>query len=219
MASLPAPAVAPREDAMTSQMSRAVRTLFVLCLVGMLGAWGCDQAGGPMPAPAGPSAGTAAASAGASTAGGQNPAPSPGPNRPPVEVDPDLFAILDEALQDEHHAFFTYTRVLEDLGKVKPFTNIVNAENQHVKAAAKLFEKRGWNPPASAWTLDNVPAFTTLAEACAGGVIAEQENIAMYDQLLSGTLPEDVAKVFGTLRAASLENHLPAFQTCVEKAK
>lgn len=207
---------------MASVMSRAVGLLVVLCLTGVFGAWGCDQAGGPVPTPAGPSVETAAASAGASGAGGQNPAPSPGPKRPPAEADPVLFAILDEALQDEHHAYYTYSRVLQDFAgesKLTPFTNIVHAEAQHVKAATKLFDKRGWDPLPSTWTLDNVDRFATLVEACAGGVAAELENIAMYDRLLGGSLPEDVVKVFETLKAASLNNHLPAFEKCVAKAK
>jgi hypothetical protein len=41
----------------------------------------------------------------------------------------------------------------------------------------------------------------------------------MYDDLLASPLPDDVVKVFTKLRAASLNNHLPAFQNCVDKAK
>jgi hypothetical protein len=133
-----------------------------------------------------------------------------------------LFAILDEALQDEFHAFYTYSRVLQDfagLPKLTPFTNIVNAEDSHVKAATKLFDKRGWDPLPSTWTLENVPTFGTFIDACRGGADAERANIAMYDRLLANELPEDVVKVFETLKAASLNNHLPAFEKCVDKAK
>jgi len=201
---------------------RPFEFVVLLCLLAALGAWGCDQAGGPLPTPAGPSSASAAASSNASTAGNPNPGPPPAPNKPPAEADPVLFAILDEALQDEWHAYYTYSRVLLDFAsqsKLTPFTNIVHAEEQHVKAATKLFDKRGWLPLPSTWTLDNVDRFATLVEACEGGVAAEMENIAMYDDLLASPLPDDVVKVFETLRAASLNNHLPAFQNCVEKAK
>lgn len=203
---------------MTSLMSRIVGTLFVLCLAGAFIAWGCDQAGGPVPTPAGPSVATAAAS----NAGGANPMPSASAKKPPADIDPVLFAILDQSLQDEYHAYWTYSRVLQDFAEqsnLTPFTNIVNAEDAHVKAATKLFTKRAWVPLASTWTIDNVDTFDTFADACAGGVAAELENIALYDGLLASPLPEDVAKVFTTLRTASLENHLPAFQKCVDKGR
>jgi hypothetical protein len=123
-------------------------------------------------------------------------------------------AAMAEALQDEYHAYYTYGRVLADLGDVAPFHAIQEAEWMHIGAAANLFVKRDLTPPASTWTLDNVPVFTSIPAACAGGVTAEQENIAMYDRLLQLELPVDVERVFQTLRAASLEHHLPAFENC-----
>ena len=47
-----------------------------------------------------------------------------------------------------------------------------------------------------------------------GGVVAERENIAIYDRLLPLDLPVDVRQVFENNRAASLFNHLPAFERC-----
>ena len=38
--------------------------------------------------------------------------------------------------------------------------------------------------------------------------------MAIYDALLAEELPVDVENVFTSLRAVSLENHLPALQTC-----
>lgn len=121
---------------------------------------------------------------------------------------------LTAALQDEYRAEQIYLRVLLDHGNVLPFYNVVVAEQRHSASLAALFERRGVSTPQSAWTLDNVPRFATLAEACAAGVVAEQENIAMYDRLLTGTLPVDVRNVFTNNRRASLERHLPAFETC-----
>jgi len=204
---------------MPSLKSRAVGTLFVLCLVGALGVWGCDQGGSPAPTPTGPSVGTVAAS-GASIAAKPTPAPSPSPNTPPA--DQDLIDALTEAIQDEYHAVWAYQYVLGLLGNVKPFANIENAEKQHVDAIAKLFGKRALDVPDSEWGDDDLPelaAITSLKEACQAGVEAENENIAMYRRLLEGSLPDDVAKVFAKLMSASLENHLPAFQNCVDKAK
>jgi hypothetical protein len=46
------------------------------------------------------------------------------------------------------------------------------------------------------------------------GVVAEQENIAIDDRFFALDLPADVGQVFENNRAASLFNHLPAFQRC-----
>jgi hypothetical protein len=122
---------------------------------------------------------------------------------------------MTEAIQDEYHARFTYLKVLVDLGSdTGPFDNIVEAEKQHVDAIFELFIAREWEIPESAWTLDNVPTFATRVEACLGGVDAENENIDMYDELLTLDLPLDVEEVFVNLQAASFEHHLPAFEAC-----
>ncbi|MEZ4416556.1 MAG: DUF2202 domain-containing protein [Gemmatimonadota bacterium] len=126
----------------------------------------------------------------------------------------DVMAVLEEAIQDEYRAENIYLRVLADHGDVIPFRNIVYAEERHSQALGWLFVSRGLAVPLSDWDLGNVPTFGTVAEACAAGVIAEQENIAMYDDFLAETLPADVRTVFTNNRAASLDRHLPAFQAC-----
>jgi len=118
------------------------------------------------------------------------------------------------AIQDEYHAEFTYMKVLDTFGDVQPFYNILFAEQRHSEAIAKLFSNHGLEVPVSNWNVGNVPVFGALTEACAAGVAAELANIALYDELLTLDLPQDVRNVFTNLRAASLENHLPAFQTC-----
>jgi hypothetical protein len=121
---------------------------------------------------------------------------------------------LNEALQDEHRAEAIYRGVLSDFGSVRPFANIVNAEVRHAESIALLFQNHGLAVPASRWTVNNVPHFGTLAEACAAATVAEQENVALYDRYLALDLPYDVRTVFQNNRAASLEMHLPAFQSC-----
>ena len=128
-----------------------------------------------------------------------------------------LYGYLETALQDERHAVWAYELVLGQLGPgTQPFTHIKEAEDRHVVSTAKLIEKRGWDLPGSV-SYDPLPVFTTLPEACAIGVDAELENIAMYDTLLANTLPDDVVKVFKTLKDASLTSHLPAFEKCAGK--
>ena len=129
-------------------------------------------------------------------------------------VDPTVEEAMTEALQDEYRMFYTYGRVLADLGDLIPFSNIRDAEWQHVGAVGNLFVKRELDVPASTWTLANVPGYASLAAACAAAAEMEVENALMYDRLLLETLPADVERVFENLREASLEHHLPAFQQC-----
>jgi hypothetical protein len=129
----------------------------------------------------------------------------------------DLENVLIEALQEEYLAEWTYQGVLAKFGTdVMPFAVIVRSEQQHEQAIVSLFEKRGWTAPASNWNLSNVATFNTLPEACTGGVNAEIADAALYDDLFAqhDDLPCDVVTVFTNLRAASLENHLPAFERC-----
>lgn len=132
----------------------------------------------------------------------------------PVVTDQGLAVVMNAAIQDEYHAEEVYLRVLDDFGDVLPFHNIVVAEVRHSISIAGLFENRGWTVPVSEWNGNNVPGFATLAQACAAGVEAEFANIALYDELLASHLPADVERVFGNVRAASLNNHLPAFERC-----
>jgi hypothetical protein len=199
---------------MTNRTRRRLGIVGALCLVAALGAWSCEQAGSSPGTPAGPTVQTAAAASGVAAATSQTPNKG---SKPPA--DGDLLLVLTAALQDEYHAEWAYQDVLDAFGNVKPFVSIENAEEQHIDAVSKLFSKRGSAVPDSIWT--DVPplVFDTLADACAAGVLAEQENVEMYDRLLDSELPDDVVNVFTKLRDASLTNHLPAFQKCVDKAK
>jgi len=125
-------------------------------------------------------------------------------------------AAMEEAIADEYRAETTYTGVIVDFGALAPFTNILTAEQRHSTAIAGLFVNRGLAAPVNLWTLATVPHFPTFTAACAAGVVAEQENIAIYDRYLGLDLPADVRQVFESNRTASLFNHLPAFQRCAQ---
>lgn len=129
-------------------------------------------------------------------------------------VNGDVLAAMDEAIQDEYRAHFTYKGVVEDIEPDFPFGPISDAEESHYSALANLYSKRGLPVPASTWSLSNVPRYGTLQAACAASVQGEIENIAIYDRLLLLALPDDVKRVFGNLRAASNDQHLPKFQSC-----
>lgn len=129
-------------------------------------------------------------------------------------VTAEVLDALNLAIQDEYHAEFVYLKVIADFGEVQPFSRIVNAEERHSEAIGKVFTNHDLPVPASDWNLGNVPSFGSLPDACAAGVEAEIANIALYDELLTLDLPQDARNVFTNIRAASLENHLPAFEAC-----
>ncbi len=134
-----------------------------------------------------------------------------------VGPDPqDIEEMLDLALQEEYEAEMLYRSVLEDYGAgTLPFATIAESEAHHVAALQLLLTRRQLTPPASAWAPSDFPPFATLAAACAAGVDAEIADAAFYSPYLGrDDLPLDVATVFANLQAASLQNHLPAFERC-----
>ena len=131
--------------------------------------------------------------------------------------DADTIAAIHEALDDEYKARATYAAVIERFGAVRPFVNIVAAEDRHARALERLLAKDGLPIPADRWT-GRVTAPDSLQQAYALGVRAEIDNRAMYDRLERMTARPDVLRVFGNLRAASQDNHLPAFQRHLDRA-
>lgn len=126
-------------------------------------------------------------------------------------------AALNEAIQDEYRSQQTYLRVIATFGEVLPFVNIVEAEGRHIAAISSLYGRRGWQVPVSQWNQGNVPVYESIQEACGASAHGELQNIAIYDRLLSGELPQDVSVVFRNLREASKERHLPAFERCARR--
>jgi hypothetical protein len=125
-----------------------------------------------------------------------------------------VLAAMEEAIQDEYKAELIYEKVLTDFGPVRPFVNIINAEVRHSESLAQLFQTRGLVVPASKWSPEEIPGFSSLSEACRAGVLAEIENAEIYGKYFDLELPADVRRVFENNHRASLENHLRAFQRC-----
>ncbi len=125
-----------------------------------------------------------------------------------------LEAALTSAIEDEYKARAIYQKVLDTFGDIRPFSNIVKAENRHIDALERLFAKHGFSIPPDEWPA-RVTAPTSIKNACTAAVMAERENVALYDGLLASARGYgDVEQVFTKLQAASRENHLPAFERC-----
>jgi hypothetical protein len=121
-----------------------------------------------------------------------------------------LADMLTYALQDEYLAHAEYDLILSEYGSVRPFTNIIRAEETHIDTLLPLFEAYGITAPADD-AASRVASIASLTAAYQAGVNAEVNNIAMYETFLDQNLPDDVRIVFESLMHAS-ENHLRAFQ-------
>ncbi len=129
-----------------------------------------------------------------------------------------LQQILTEALEDEFKACAMYRKIIDKFGLVRPFVNIVEAEERHIAALIPLFKQYDIPIPEDIWD-SRLQAPDTLWEACQSGVDAEIENMAMYERLLANTKEANVFRVLSNLQAASRDNHLPAFQRCLERSE
>jgi len=135
----------------------------------------------------------------------------------PAAPFPVLHQALRIALYDEYAARAFYAAVVQAFGPQLPFVNIVQSEVQHIEALSRLCERYGVPRP-----IDPFPAETTVAATWSAnlerGVAGEIANIQLYDVLLNFVAEPDVRQVFANLQAASLNNHLPAFQRALEAA-
>lgn len=129
------------------------------------------------------------------------------------ELPEPVVALMIDGWLDEQHAYAVYGAVIEQLGSVRPFTNIQRSEAQHISAWETLFERYDIAiPEVPAF---DMPTFTTLSEACSIGVTAETLNYDLYDTMIDTFAPyPDLLHVAEALRDASEFNHLPTFEAC-----
>lgn len=127
-------------------------------------------------------------------------------------------AALTEAIEDEYKARATYRKVIEVFGPIRPFVNIVEAEDRHAAALLRQFERLGLEPPEDKWA-GRIAAPSSIAAACEAAVAAEIENAAMYDRLLTVVDDPAVRDVLLNLQDASQNRHLPAFRRCLDGFK
>ena len=124
---------------------------------------------------------------------------------------------LNEALDDEYHAWATYDQVIADFGEVPPFNNIREAEARHIEALCTLFARYGLPVPENPWP-GKVARYASLQAACEAGVAAEIANGELYERLLGATERSDILTVLRNLQEASQQRHLSAFQRCAQRS-
>lgn len=132
------------------------------------------------------------------------------------DEDAGIAQMLVYAIQDEYVARAEYEYLIEELNAGAPFTNIIKAEETHIAMLVPLFETYGLTVPEDTSAEHLIPA-VSITEALETGVLAEINNIAMYEQFLEQDLPDDIRDAFTALRDASV-NHLDAFQRKLDRS-
>lgn len=122
---------------------------------------------------------------------------------------------LTMAINDEYKARATYGAVISKYGNVKPFSNIIQAEENHIASLEQLFVAYGFDIPNDEWA-GTIEVRDSLSELCSLGVEAEIANAELYNNVLIPAVSghPDIVAVFDQLMNASENNHLPAFQRC-----
>ncbi|MDZ4734712.1 MAG: DUF2202 domain-containing protein [Rhodospirillaceae bacterium] len=131
-------------------------------------------------------------------------------------MDTRIVEALSEALQDEYKARATYRAVIAAFGPIRPFVNIVEAEERHAAALLRQFVRLGLQPPGDEWS-GRISPPASIAEACHAAIEAEIENGAMYERLLARVGDPEVRDVLLNLQDASQNRHLPAFRRCLAR--
>lgn len=136
---------------------------------------------------------------------------------PSQAISPKDAESLAMALDDEYRAEAIYQAVLDSFPGVRPFINIIEAERRHAVRVKTDMARLGITYATKNPYLGTIKAPVTVLEACRQGVVAEEENIALYDRLLPSVTDSQIRETLTALQRASRERHLPAFQRCVAR--
>jgi hypothetical protein len=136
------------------------------------------------------------------------------PRQTTLSLNTETQQALLAAVDDERKARAFYAAVMKKHGDIRPLSNIILAEERHAAALLALCRKYGVAVPEDRWASEKFDVPDRLSDVCALAAQAERDNVAIYDRLLGSVREPDIRQVMERLRAASLENHLPAFERC-----
>lgn len=121
-----------------------------------------------------------------------------------------LEEMLNFAIEDEYLARQEYESIMDVYGQIRPFSNIIKAEETHIEMLKDIFEEYDLQLPLDT-SIEHVVVPDELDLIYEIGVQAEIDNIAMYEVFLKQDISNDIREIFIELRDAS-KNHLAAFQ-------
>jgi hypothetical protein len=142
-------------------------------------------------------------------------------HQPPVATP--ATAAAEEALllalagpDGEYAAYAEYAAIIARHGEVQPYVSLLRAEECHIGALRRQFERLGLAVPENPY-LGKMEVPASLGEAAQAAVRAEESNAALYDQLLEKVKDQPaLVRVFTHLQSASKECHLPVLKAAVE---
>jgi hypothetical protein len=113
----------------------------------------------------------------------------------------------------EYAARAEYEAILTKFGsEVLPYAHIIQAEERHIAALQQQCQVFGVPIPEDPW-FGRVKSPETLVDAAKAGILAEEANVKMYDELLKAVQSyPTLVQVFTRLQSASANSHLPALQ-------
>ena len=126
-----------------------------------------------------------------------------------------LEQMLVYSIEDEYLARAEYELIMSEYGRIRPFSNVVEAEGRHIGWLQELFQEYQLAVPEEGAAV-HVVLPDSLEAAMVAGVPAELDNIGMYESFLTRDLPADVREVFERLEGAS-KNHLQAFRRQLQR--
>lgn len=116
---------------------------------------------------------------------------------------------LLKALDDEYKAYSFYFSASE-FGA--PFTNLLEAEANHINAIIFHLNELGVQIPANPYSFATPKSFK---EAAAIALQNEQANVELYNTLIKNESDAQIIDTFYRLQAASYNNHIPALQNAL----
>lgn len=124
---------------------------------------------------------------------------------------------IKEALASEYKSYMLYEEASSKFDDAEIFKNINNAEGRHILALEKAAQKYGieldeGEPVQEAEIKGGVEEYLEAM------IVAERENIEMYNRLIPQVEDENIREIFFRLQAASYNNHLPALREHLYKA-
>lgn len=128
-----------------------------------------------------------------------------------------LEEMLVYSIEDEYLARTEYEKIMDAFGELRPFSNIMKAEEYHIELLKPLFEEHEIDIPSDN-SYEHVVVPESLTEAYEAGVQAEINNIKMYETFIEQDIPDDVKEVLELLKNAS-ENHLEAFKRNLDRSQ
>lgn len=123
---------------------------------------------------------------------------------------------LHDALNALRRAHATNRSVVERLGQVHPFVNVVMAQEHQISEVIRILQRHDAAVPDDSW-LGHVAAPANLLEACEDGLAAETGLSALFDRLLADATRPDLLGLYRHLQDAVRLRHLPAFRRCVAR--